>query len=140
MSRSTEGELRERIEVIEQTYEFMLAYAAQGLAGDEQAGSAGQIRDFLQRSEIAVNGLSALFNDLVQAKNLEPAERYRSYIEVLERDARSTQAAIRLVLAQASISSQLIDNLNAWIHLRALLTDIFLIDEILKAQRDPERE
>ena len=31
-----------------------------------------------------------------------------------------------------SISSQLVDNLNASIHLRTLLTDIFLIDETLK--------
>jgi hypothetical protein len=36
------------------------------------------------------------------------------------------------VLAQPSISSQLIDNLNASIHLRALLTDLFLLDESLK--------
>jgi hypothetical protein len=31
----------------------------------------------------------------------------------------------------------LIDNLNASIHLRALLTDLFLIDEILKLQHIP---
>jgi hypothetical protein len=37
-----------------------------------------------------------------------------------------------MVLAQESISSQLVDNLNASIHVRALLTDIFLIDELLK--------
>jgi hypothetical protein len=36
------------------------------------------------------------------------------------------------VLGKQDLSSQLIDNLNASIHLRALLTDIFLIDEILK--------
>jgi hypothetical protein len=35
-------------------------------------------------------------------------------------------------LAQSTISFQLIDNLNASIHLRALLTDSFLIDEILR--------
>ena len=29
-------------------------------------------------------------------------------------------------------SSQLVDNMNANIHLRALLTDLFLIDEIIK--------
>jgi hypothetical protein len=32
-------------------------------------------------------------------------------------------------LAQRAIGSQLVDNLNASIHLRALLTDLFLIDE-----------
>ncbi len=36
-----------------------------------------------------------------------------------------------MVLAQPGIGSQMIDNLNALIHLRALLTDVFLIDEIL---------
>jgi hypothetical protein len=51
---------------------------------------------------------------------------------VLERDAQSTQSAIRMVLAQPAISSQLVDNLNASIHVRALLTDVFLMDEAVK--------
>jgi hypothetical protein len=42
---------------------------------------------------------------------------------------------VDLVLAQPAISSQLIDNLNASIHLRALLTDLFLITEIVAAQQ-----
>ena len=45
--------------------------------------------------------------------------------------------ALAFVLAQPGISSQLIDNLNASIHLRSLLTDLFLIDEIFKGQRVP---
>ena len=39
---------------------------------------------------------------------------------------------MQLVLAQPGISSQLVDNLNASIHLRALLTDLFLVDEVLE--------
>ena len=56
-------------------------------------------------------------------------------MRVIDRDARDAAAAVRLVLAQPSISSQLVDNLNASIHLRALLTDLFLIDEVFKAHR-----
>jgi len=41
---------------------------------------------------------------------------------------------LEFVLAQPFISSQLIDNLNASMHLRALLTDLFLIDEAIKIQ------
>jgi len=48
-------------------------------------------------------------------------------LRFLDRDARDSLAAIELVLAQPVISSQLIDNLNASIHLRALLTDLFLL-------------
>jgi hypothetical protein len=53
---------------------------------------------------------------------------------VLQCDALDSLASIELVLAQTTISSQLVDNLNASIHLRALLTDLFLIDEIFKPQ------
>jgi hypothetical protein len=52
---------------------------------------------------------------------------------MLDRDVSDSLAIIELVLAQPVISSQLIDNLNASIHLRALLTDLFLISDILSA-------
>jgi hypothetical protein len=42
---------------------------------------------------------------------------------------------MELVLAQPAIGSQLIDNLNASIHLRALLADLFLVTEALEARR-----
>ena len=45
-------------------------------------------------------------------------------------------AAVQLVLAQQNITSQMVDNLNGMIHLRALLTDVFLIDEMLRPEAD----
>ncbi len=47
----------------------------------------------------------------------------------------SAITAVELVLAQPAIGSQLIDNLNASIHLRALLADLFLVAEILEARQ-----
>jgi hypothetical protein len=123
-----------RCEAIEKCYEFMLAYAGQGLAGDEGSMSSGQVRDYLERAADAVAGLAEAYAAAVKTGNQVPAESYRAFLAVLERDAQDSLAAIHLVLAQTTISSQLIDNLNASIHLRALLTDLFLIDEILKPQ------
>ncbi|SVD69328.1 uncharacterized protein METZ01_LOCUS422182 [marine metagenome] len=54
-------------------------------------------------------------------------------MSVLERDAADALAAVRLVAALPGVSSQLIDNLNANIHLRALLTDLFLLDDLIDA-------
>ena len=127
-------ELQRRCETIEEAYEFMLAYAAQGLQGDAGSQTGGQLREFLTRAAAALAGLGDLFESLVAQGGLEPAASYRAYGAVLDRDARASLAAVELVLAQRSISSQLIDNLNASIHLRALLTDLFLIDELLTAQ------
>jgi hypothetical protein len=69
---------------------------------------------------------------LLKKERLEPAEKFRPFLVVLDRDAGSSPAAIELALAQPSISSQLIDNLNASIRLRALLTDLFLLGEVLR--------
>jgi hypothetical protein len=127
-------EIIARCDAIEGCYEFMLAYAGQGLGGLEGSKSSGQVREYLNRAAEALPGLSDAYAAVVQEENLQPFERYRAFLSVLEGDARNALAAIQLVLAQTSLSSQLIDNLNASIHLRALLTDIFLIDEILKPE------
>jgi hypothetical protein len=57
-----------------------------------------------------------------------------AFFDALTRDAAVAAAALRLVLGKTDISSQLIDNLNASIHLRAVLTDIFLLDELYGAK------
>jgi hypothetical protein len=119
--------LAERIEAIEQAYELMLAYAAQGRQDD--ADDSSSIRRFLQRADAALDGLAVCLREAVAPQ----VQTFADFIAVLEDDARRTRAALRMVLAQRALSSQLIDNLNASIHIRALLTDIFLIDETLNA-------
>ena len=123
-----------RCNAIEECYEFMLAYAGQGLSGKENSQSSSQVRGYLNRAVEALTDLAEVYAGAVKQENLQPAERYLAFLAVLEKDALDSLATIHLVLAQATISSQLIDNLNASIHLRALLTDLFVIDEILKPQ------
>lgn len=128
------AELNERCNAIEGCYEFMLAYAAQGLSDDS---SNSQVREFLSKCNRALGDLAGLLERFVGQIGADSTAPYTAFIAVLDRDARDAQAAVQLVLAQPSISSQLVDNLNASIHLRALLTDLFLIDEVLKTHRRP---
>lgn len=121
------GEIGNRCDAIEECYEFMLGFAGKGLPGDE--GS--QLRYHLERAARALDGLANQFTTVVEKQRLEAIGIYEAFLAVLDRDARDSLAAINLVLAQSRISSQLIDNLNASIHLRALLTDIFLIDGVI---------
>ena len=121
-------EIEERCDAIEESYEFMLGYAGKGLPSDEGT----QIRYYLQRAAGAITGLAKSFSEVVEKQRIEPTEKYEAFLTVLDRDARDSLAAIELALVQTAISSQLIDNLNASIHLRALLTDIFLLHGILR--------
>ncbi len=130
---TTEREdLRRRLDAIESAYEFMLAYAAQGLPAESRARDGGKIRGELAALAGALDGLGAAFDSFVAAESVAARDQHLDFHRVLEDDARRALAAVRLVLAQPAISSQLVDNLNASLHLRALLTDVFLVDEVLK--------
>lgn len=128
---STREDVKGRIDAVEEAYEFFLAYAAQGVSGDQVARSGGQLRDFLSRAVEALDGLGERLRTLVREEGLGPADAWDGVLDIVERDARDAHAAVRLVAAQPSIGSQLVDNLNANVHLRALLTDLFLVDELL---------
>ncbi|MGE0815278.1 MAG: hypothetical protein AB7O28_02680 [Vicinamibacterales bacterium] len=123
-----------RCDRIEEAYEFMLAYAAQGLASDAGSSAGAQVRQFLTRLDESLSGLADAVRAVVATERADDAAPYGAFIDVLDRDAAAAQAAVRMVLAQPGISSQMVDNLNASIHLRALLTDVFLVDEVLKPQ------
>jgi hypothetical protein len=129
------AELNARIDVIEEAYEFFLAYASQGLPSDQNNDTGRQAREYLKRCDGALTGLGEFLATFIGRLGVEPAAPFLRFINVIDADAGHAQAAIQLVIAQPAISSQIVDNLNASIHLRALLTDLFLIDEVLKARR-----
>lgn len=127
------AELCRRCRAVEECYEFMLAYAAQGFTSEDGSRSGTQIREFLQR---AVDALSGLADVCVTAANDAPcaADKHLAFVDVLNRDADDSIRTIEFVLAQPTISSQLIDNLNASMHLRAVLTDLFLLGDVVRQQ------
>jgi len=104
------------IDAVESGYEFLLAYAAQGK--DTDGGGASEVRQTLEKLRDAAAGLQADLKDSSVPFHAVVAE-----------DAQKSHAAVSLVLAQDGISSEIVDNLNASMHLRALLTDLFLVSE-----------
>jgi len=127
-------EFLDRCEVIEECYEFLLGYAAQGLPSDDGSAVGKEVRKHLEQASEALLGLVNSYKQSIANHELQPAEKYDAFCDVLDRDSHDSLAAVNLVLAQPSISSQLVDNLNASSHLRALLTDLFLVGEILRTR------
>lgn len=128
---ASRDDLKARIDAIEGGYEFFLAYAAQGLTTDQGARSSGELRDFLGKMEAALDGLADVFRTVAKEDQAAPRGAWDDLIRVLESDASAALAVVRLVASRRGVSSQLIDNLNANIHLRALLTDLFVMDDLI---------
>jgi hypothetical protein len=119
--------LADAIDAVEGTYEFMLAYAAQGRSREEPGDD---IRDYLVRADAGLAIIAAM-----PSPN-SGGDDQAAFVEMVRQDAARARTAMRFVLGQRAIGSQMIDNLNASIHLRTLLTDLFLLDEALKISSD----
>ena len=124
------SEFHDATEAIEEAYEFMLAYAAQGRI-DEDESSAPSIRQLLENAKKSLlklaNKMGLKDEDIRKLYGID----FENFVKILSNDANKSQNAVKLVLSSQTITSQLIDNLNASIHLRALLTDMFLVDEYI---------
>ena len=86
------------------------------------------------RSANAFSVLSMRFSKLADAcVTLHSAKQSIAFLDVLDRDTHDA-TLIELVRAQQAISSRLIESLNASIHLRAVLTDLFLLSDVAGVQ------
>jgi hypothetical protein len=113
--------IEEDIESIESGYEFLLAFAAQGRPAQNETGPGPHARPTIEGIAAAMNNIATALSD---SKD--------DFEQVIANDCRNAGAALAFILAQEKIGSEIVDNLNASIHLRAVLTDLFLYSEALK--------
>jgi hypothetical protein len=126
------AQLRKRIDAIEGAYEYFLAYAAQGLRNAEDGSRVvGQFRERIDAMAEAARGLESLIGQLLEDETVHGVDQVRVLGKVIGEDAIRASAVIEAVRAQPFATSQLVDNLNASIHVRMLLTDLFVLDELL---------
>jgi hypothetical protein len=103
-------DLEESIETIEAGYEFLLAYAAQGRpASDETDGPGPHARPTI---ESMVSAMANIIDAFSGSEN--------DFEQVIASDCKKASAALTFLVSQKKIGSEVVDNLNASIHLRAL--------------------
>ncbi len=114
-------EIEEDIEAIESGYDFLLAFAAQGRPAQKETGPGPHARPVIEGIASAMKNIATVFSG-----NEDDFE------QVIARDCRNAGAALDFILKQEKLGSEMVDNLNASIHLRAVLADLFLYSEALK--------
>ena len=127
----SEAAFAARIETIERGYEYLLAYAAQG----RQEDSGTEVRATLGSMHEALTGLAAVLR--APFEGVLAASGAADFLAAVERDVMVARGAIGIVLSRGQIASLLVDNLNACVHLRALLTDLFLLEQAGRAAASP---
>ena len=117
-------EFRARIEAVEEAYEYMLAYAAQGRAEEGAGPDGAQIREFLKQFDEAVGAIAGMI-DSIPAAGSEAA----GFAAALKNDSETMSSVLRVMLARDNISSEMVDNANGLIAVRSYLTSLFFLDK-----------
>ena len=118
--------IREDIERIEEAYEFMLAYAAQGRAEEGAGPDGAHIRNFLNQF------LEATQNIMSNAGKISAAYKVSdAFFSNFENDGNTMKSILAMLLQKDNISSEMIDNANGLITVRSYLTSLFFIDKAL---------
>ncbi len=121
--------MRDAFDRIEESYEFMLAYAAQGRKREMVEGSGdSQIRQYLKRFRSALDDLENALEGLGGSDGTAFRERFQA-------DLKTVRSVLALLLAQPSITSDMVDNTNGLIAVRAFLTDVFFTDQTILPAR-----
>ena len=79
----TAAELGSRINIIEEAYEFMLAYASQGLPSDQDNDTGRQAREYLKKCDAALSGLPGVITRYVEQQQLLPTAPYDAFVAVI---------------------------------------------------------
>ncbi len=119
--------LQQDIDAVDSAYEFLLAYAAQGRE-DDVGGPAPRARDILAELDEALVNIVARLSEA----DSDTSDERRQFDTLVIEDIAKSLTALALVRTQSRISSELVDNLNASIHLRTVLTNLWLLSETLE--------
>lgn len=131
---SAHDRFRSSLDTIEGAYEFMLAYAAQGRDSDAGQSAGPSIRETL-------NDLAAALGVIAnQVADCYADDDSAGFVDTLREDATKAAHSVQVALKCERITSQLVDNLNASMHLRAVLTGLFLADEALDIAAKPQND
>ncbi len=120
------NKIRDVIEKVEEAYEYMLAYAAQGRAEEGGGPDGAQIRTFILQFLSAVQEISKTLDPIV-----EKTPETEAFIDHFRGESATMVAVLNAILARENISSEVIDNANGLISVRAYLTSLFFIDKAI---------
>jgi len=118
--------MRAEIERIEEAYEYMLAYAAQGRSDEGGGPDGAQIRTFLAQFDAAAAAIADMLDSLSGAGG-----EASGVLQAVQADSAIVRSVLRTMLARGRITSEVVDNANGLIAVRSYLTGLFFLDKVV---------
>ena len=116
----------------EEAYEYMIAYAGQGIGREVRITQVDQIRQYLEQLVDGLEQAIEAAGKIPDEFSVDGEEYYEPVIEELERELIEAKDILNLLIQQERITSQQVDNLNGMSVFQSVLMKLFFLEEVTK--------
>lgn len=130
MTETPVTELREQIEQMEQSYEFLISFAGRGVGREGAQSATDQIREHVGGFEEALEvGYDAAL-DIPDDHDEFDTDAYAGFVEAMADEVEEARTVLSLVGEQDRITSQQVDNMNGMSVFQSVIMKFFFLDEL----------
>ena len=123
-------EMREQIEEMESSYEFLISFAGQGVGRDAVQSSTDQIREFVDGFEESLGGA---YDAALAVPDSHPeldTDAYHTFLDGMGEEVEEARNVLRLLGQQDRITSAQVDNMNGMAVFQSVVMKFFFLDEL----------
>lgn len=123
-------ELREQIEQMEQSYEFLISFAGRGVGREGAQSATDQIREHINGFEEA---LEVGYDDALAVPDHHDefdTDAYAAFVSDMAAEVEEARTVLSLIGEQDRITSQQVDNMNGMSVFQSVIMKFFFLDEL----------
>lgn len=123
-------EMRDQIEEMESSYEFLISFAGQGVGREAVQSSTDQIREFVEGFEASLGGAYDAALAVPDSHEAFDTDEYITFVEEMGEEVEEARNVLRLLGQQERITSAQVDNMNGMAVFQSVVMKFFFLDEL----------
>lgn len=127
---SSVAEFMQSVNDAEEAYEFMIAYAGQGIGREIPMKDVKEIRGYLEQLRDALLDALAAARTIPEEFDLLGEEPYHRVLDEMAEECDQAVDILELLIAQDRITSQQVDNLNGMSVFQSVVMKLFFLEEV----------
>lgn len=124
------ADLQDAVSRVEESYEFMISFAGQGIGREIEKSSANQVREYVDQLATALADAVTAARAINEEYDVAGATYYERVLDDLEAEVDEAQGFLALLSAQDRITSQQVDNLNGMSVFQSVVMKLFFLDDL----------
>jgi|GEM_PF-5945271 len=130
MSDTPVVDLRDAIEQMEISYEFLISYAGDGVDRQAAQSPTDQVNDYVTKFNAALGDGYDAAGRVADAHPEFDTDHYHAFIDELDDEIEEARTILSLVADQDVITSHVADNLNGMSVFQSVMMKFFFLDEL----------